>query len=213
MRQIRSSRAIRWGALTAVTLAVLGTVSVAGADEPRVTAAQRFEQAVDARHASVPAADEPTKSATAVDRPVERDGVDQFQAQVSGGTFVPINPYRTFDSRPFADGFLFPGEEVYFEVITDVNGIPQIPEGATAVSYNLTATGTLGAEGYLAVFPADINWPGNSSINWFGSSLSIANGGVVALGNLDGPGQISVYCGGVPMTGTDFIVDITGYYI
>jgi hypothetical protein len=213
MRQVKSSRAIRWAGLGAMALAVLGTVSVAGAGGPRVSAAQRFEQAVDARQASVSAGDEPVKSATAVDGLVERNGTDQFQAQGSGGTFVPINPYRAFDSRPFADGFLFPGDEVYFDVITDVNGTPQIPQGATAVTYNLTATATLGAEGYLAVFPADINWPGNSSINWFGSNISIANGGVVALGNLDGPGQISVYCGGVPMTGTDFLIDITGYYI
>lgn len=126
---------------------------------------------------------------------------------------MPINPYRTFDSRSYADGFMVPGDEVYFDVITDASGVPQIPADAVAVTYNLTATGTLGAEGYLAVFPADINWPGNSSLNWFASNVSIANGGVVALGNYDAPGQISVYAGNVPQTGTDFIVDITGHYI
>ena len=215
MRHVRASRAIRWTGVGILVLAVLGTFNVAGADAPRLTAAQRFERAVDARQASVAVADEPSaKSATAVDASVGRASAEgDLQAQVGGYTFVPVSPYRSFDSRAYADGFLLPGDEVYFDVLTDVNGTQQIPTGAVAVTYNLTATGTLGAEGYLAVFPADIYWPGNSSINWFAANLSIANGGVVALGYLDAPGQISVYCGLVPRTGTDFIVDITGYYI
>lgn len=215
MRHVRTSRGVRWAGAGVLVLAVLGTVTVAGADAPRLTAAERFERAVEARQASVAAADEPTgKSATRVGGSVERSSDDgQFQVQAGGYTFVPINPYRTFDSRAYADGFLLPGDEMYFEVLTDTNGVQQIPSNAVAVTYNLTATGTWGAEGYLAVFPADINWPGNSSINWFGGDLSIANGGVVTLGFLDGPGQISVYCGQVSLTGTDFIVDITGYYV
>ena len=215
MRHVSITRAARFGGAGVLALAVLGTVNVAGADTPRLTAADRFERAVEARQASVAVADEPTgKSATHVDGSVQRrTAAAQFEAQAGGYTFVPINPYRAFDSRAYVDTFLLPGDEIYFDVLTDTSGVQQIPADAVAVTYNLTATGTWGAEGYLAVFPADINWPGNSSINWFGSDLSIANGGVVTLGYLDAPGQISVYCGQVPLTGTDFIVDITGFYI
>lgn len=128
-------------------------------------------------------------------------------------TFVPISPYRALDSRAFSDGDMLPGDEVYFEVWTDQNGVPRIPSNVKAVAYNLTVTNTFGVGGYLSLFPANINWPGNSSINWFGSGLDLANGGIVAVGNFDGPGQVSVYAGVVPRTATYFLLDITGYFV
>ena len=212
MGHVRASRATRWASVGIAVLAALGAVGIAGAGGPRLTPEGRFERAVQSRSAA-PSASEapPAKSATPIDPTgAETDG--GLQAQLSGYTFTPINPYRAYDSRPYVDGFLLPGQGVYFEVLSDVNGTQQIPASAVAVTYNLTATGTFGAQGYLAVFPADINWPGNSSINWVASNQSIANGGVVALGARSGPGEITVYCGQVSLTGTDFIVDITGFY-
>jgi hypothetical protein len=104
-------------------------------------------------------------------------------------------------------------DEIYFDVIADVNGNLMIPENAVAVTYNLTITGTFGGSGFLALYPADVFWPGNSSIDWFAPGLDLANGGVVALGNYSGPGEIAVYCGDVFETATDFIIDITGYCV
>ena len=85
----------------------------------------------------------------------------------------------------------------------------QIPETAVAVTYNLTVTETSGS-GFLAVFPADVAWPGNASINWTGSNQTVGNGGTVAIGFLDGPAQMRVAMGGTGST--HYIIDITGYY-
>ena len=139
---------------------------------------------------------------------------DVPQGIAGGYVFVPINPYRTIDSRDYGDGYLLPGEEVYFEVLTNGQGVPQIPAEAVAVTFNLTATNTTGGGGYLSILPADINWPGNSSINWSANGTTIANSGTVALGNYDAPGQLAVLHGpGGRPGGVDYIVDITGYYI
>lgn len=138
----------------------------------------------------------------------------EARVPVGGLQYVPISPYRTLDSRAFGDdGDMFPDREVWFDVWTDANGNPRIPSDIKAVSYNLTVTDTLGGGGYLALYPADQLWPGNSSINWFGTGLDLANGGIVAVGNFDGPGEVAVYAGAVPDTATFFILDITGYFI
>ncbi|MEO6124702.1 MAG: hypothetical protein ABIR32_13440 [Ilumatobacteraceae bacterium] len=134
---------------------------------------------------------------------------------IAGGyVFVPINPFRALDSRDYVDGYLFAGDTWAFDVISDQSGGARIPTGAVAVTYNLTVTDTSGGGGYIAIYPANIDWPGNSSVNWTASGTTLANGGTVAIGNFNGPGKVEVYVGpaGGP-TGTDFLIDITGYYI
>ncbi|MGD9998194.1 MAG: hypothetical protein AB7L17_19245 [Ilumatobacteraceae bacterium] len=142
------------------------------------------------------------------------DGVTA--AGIAGGyVFVPISPYRTYDSRDYEPevGYMLGGDTVYFEVLTSSNGTPMIPANAVAVSYNLTVTNTYGS-GFLGLFPANVtSWPGTSSINWTAAGQTIANGGVVSLGTRSAPGQLSVYCGPAANLGTDFLIDITGYYI
>jgi hypothetical protein len=103
-------------------------------------------------------------------------------------------------------------QEFDIDVVTDVDGQLMIPQDAKAVTYNLTIADTQGA-GYLGIFPANVDWPGNSSINWWQSGLLLANGGAVGLGvsfvtNL--AGSVALHAGGPGSTA--FIVDITGYY-
>jgi hypothetical protein len=131
---------------------------------------------------------------------------------IDGGyVFVPINPYRNYDSRAYRNGRISSGEEIYGEVLTNESGEPQIPNYAVAVTYNLTVTNTDGP-GFLGAFPSDIDWPGNSSVNWTGRGATVGNGGTTAIGFLDADGQMSVYMGGPPGGSTDFIIDITGFY-
>lgn len=151
----------------------------------------------------------PLTSSTGVTKDVE--GLEA-SAVTNGLVFVPVNPYRTLDSRAYPDGLMVGGDSWYFDVLTTENGMPVIPATAEAVTYNLTVTGTYGW-GYCALYPADINWPGNSSINWTQNGQSIANGGTVAIGFWDAPGQVEIYCGPNATAATDFIVDITGYYV
>lgn len=206
------SRSLVGVALALGALAAVGTSSFAGREvmTPSSTEADRV---------AFPApAEEPSKALHVVtDKGVIGSSGDDGFVQsddfsLSSLSFVPINPYRALDSRAYRDGDMFPGVEVYFTVWEDEGGVQRIPSDIQAVSYNLTVTNTMGVGGYLAVFPADIFWPGNSSINWFGSGLDLSNGGIVAVGDLSEPGQVSVYMGEVPNTATYFILDITGYF-
>jgi hypothetical protein len=136
------------------------------------------------------------------------------EGTAGGYVFVPVDPYRTFDSRDYVDGYLLPGYQAYFVVLTDWQNQPRIPPEAVAVTFTLTATDTTGGGGYLAVFPADIAWPGNSTVNWMFDGTTIAGSGTVKLGVYNAPGQVFVLHGPAGRSGgTDFVMDITGYYI
>lgn len=123
--------------------------------------------------------------------------------------FYAITPYRAYDSRNDISGPIFAGEAGAIDVATDEGADPMIPYTANAVTYNLTVTSTASI-GFLALYPSDSYWPGNSSINWTGPQQTLANGGVVAL--TPGLGEIEVYAGGPAGSYTHFIIDITGYY-
>ena len=81
----------------------------------------------------------------------------------------------------------------------------EIPGARTAV-INLTVTGTVTA-GFVAVFPANIAWPNNSSINWSSSNQNLANSVITAV---DGSGQIKIRGGANP---THVVIDRIGYMI
>lgn len=57
------------------------------------------------------------------------------------------------------------------------------------------------------MFPANIAWPGNSSINWTSANENIANGVVTAL---DSSGRITIHGGASP---TDVVIDRIGWLI
>jgi hypothetical protein len=129
-----------------------------------------------------------------------------------GMVFHPINPYRAVDTRRQGEaGRLVSGFTVQHALWTDENGVAKIPETSGAVTYNLTATQTVG-NGFLAIFPGNTTWGGISSINWTVSNADIANGGTVGLGpaQLTGPGSVHVHAGG--FASTFFVIDVTGYY-
>ncbi len=112
-------------------------------------------------------------------------------------SFVPlpaaVTP-RIFDSR---GGPKFAINE---EKTVDL-GIP----GARTAIINLTVTETVGA-GFVAVFPADVTYPGNSSINWSGPNQDIANGVIVRV---DSAGKIKVRAS----NSTHVVIDRIGYMI
>jgi hypothetical protein len=124
--------------------------------------------------------------------------------------FNPIDPYRCIDTRPFNLGPFPSGQLFDIDLWTDEFGDPRIPSSASAVTFNLTVTETVGS-GFLAMFPADSDFPGVSNINWSGP-MTIANGGTVALGPSAslGPGCATVLGGGGGAA--QFIIDITGWF-
>ncbi len=134
----------------------------------------------------------------------------------TAGAFTAIAPVRMYDSRRPAPmpGRIASGDNRVVSVADardrrsgEVVTADVIPIGATAVTYNVTLDGTAGG-GYLSVNPGDAATFSASSINWSSPGSTLANAGVVKL---DGSRQVKVFCGGVGST--DFIVDITGYYL
>jgi len=79
--------------------------------------------------------------------------------------------------------------------------------GARTAVINLTVTQTGGA-GYVAAFPANIAWPGNSSINWYEPNSDLANGVLVAV---DPTGKIKIRGGGG--ADTHVVIDRIGYFL
>ena len=120
--------------------------------------------------------------------------------------FHTISPARAYDSR-LHDGPISSGQTRTISVAMTTGGAALVPQGASAVVYNLTVADTV-SMGFLGLFPAGTTWPGNSSINWFTANELDANGGIVALG---GDRQINVICGGGGST--NFIVDVTGFFL
>lgn len=104
---------------------------------------------------------------------------------------------RILDTRT-TGGKLAAGEER-----TIALGFP----GARGAVLNLTITETEGNGGFVAVFPANIAWPGNSSINWTSVNQTIANG---VIGAMDPAGQIKILAGGAR---TQVIIDRIGWLI
>jgi hypothetical protein len=113
--------------------------------------------------------------------------------------FVPFTggAPRVLDTRT-AGGKLADGEER-----TIALGLP----GARGAVINLTVTETEGTGGFVAVFPANVAWPGNSSINWFGAGQNLANSVTTAV---DPTASIKIRGGAAS---THVVIDRIGWLI
>jgi hypothetical protein len=110
-------------------------------------------------------------------------------------SFVALTGVPRYDSRTGA-GKLASGEERVINV--------GVPAGARAAVLNLTVTETEAA-GFVAVFAANITWPGNSSVNWSTTGQTVANAVITPVGP---DGKIKVF-GGVNKT--HIVIDTQGY--
>ena len=136
----------------------------------------------------------------------------------AGELFLLDAPVRVYDSRPATngpaatnDGPLGANAE---RAVSLANGFvgatstPAVPAGATAALITLTVADTNGA-GFLGVFSnALAAWPGTSNINWSTTGQAIATTTVSAV---DAAAKIKVHAGGNAV-GTNFVVDVTGFY-
>ena len=116
--------------------------------------------------------------------------------QPLGAAFVPVEPYRAYDSR-LSGGPLTGGQSR--QVVTGA------PADAVAVAYNLTVVGMSGP-GYLAVAPGDAPAGGTSTLNYTARGQQWAN---AYVSGVDEAGQIKVTAAGAA---TQFVVDVVGYY-
>ena len=114
----------------------------------------------------------------------------------TGELSVLDEPVRVLDTRTDG-GPVDPGSPRTVDV--------QAPDGAIAVAYNLTVTGTTGS-GYATVYPAGEAMPGTSVSNWNAANQTVANGYVSGLGEA---GSVTVAVAG---TAAQVVFDVVGYY-
>lgn len=137
----------------------------------------------------------------------------EIAGPASAGALHPVTPTRVYDSRLSGGSRLEPGQARVVsvadgrDVVTGVVTVPGlVPEGATAIMYNLTVDQTVGP-GYLQVTPAGETAVTASTINWTQSGTSLANSTMVGIST---DRQVRVYC--APSASTHFIIDVLGYY-
>lgn len=159
-------------------------------------------------------------SAAGAGSPADDPGAVTTSNAVVGATFVPVTPYRAFDSRNLpicsgAPGPFGPNESVVLDVGIDENDACNavLPSsGVVAVTYNITVVNTVG-QGLLSVNPVGSPAGSTSAVNWTETGQIVPNGGVVGVGDAF---EIEACCIVVqtgPTGSTNFFVDITGYYV
>lgn len=114
-----------------------------------------------------------------------------------GAQFYARNPDRSYDSRFDPAGRLLAGQSR-----TTLN---PVPDDAVAVALNATVTDTRGT-GYLSVTPPGPGVPTTSTVNWFVSPTTRANGSIIASDD----GQTRAYVGG--SYSTQYLYDLAGYF-
>ena len=139
-----------------------------------------------------------------------------FQYTLPTVSLVPITPVRVFDSR-FSSKIVQGAPRTInvkdaINVATGAVTIPNaIPQGARAVSFTVTVTGTANA-GYVAVLPGTTTTVTVSTINWAGSGATLSAGGIVSLGTGTAERKVTLVVGGSGSASTHVIFDVTGYF-
>ena len=136
--------------------------------------------------------------------------VDVSSWLTSGAGFTPMTPYRLLDTRhgvgaPQSKVGALDGSAPPLTVrFAGVNGIPT--SGVSAISLNLTATGTSVDKfgGFVTVYPCDVALPDVSSLN-FGANVSVPNAVVVPM---SATGDVCFHVRGR----ADLIADVNGWF-
>jgi hypothetical protein len=138
-----------------------------------------------------------------------------FQYTLPTVSLVPITPVRVFDSR-FSSKIVQGAPRTInvkdaINVVTGAVTTPNaIPQGARAVSFTVTVTGT-SSGGFVTVLPGTTTTVTASTINWSSSGSTLASGGIVSLGTGTAERQVTLVAGGSGAS-THVIIDITGYF-
>jgi hypothetical protein len=125
-------------------------------------------------------------------------------------TFVPVTPCRLFDTRPAPDtvgprSTPLAAGVAHTQSVRGTNGNCTVPNDATGVALNLTATNPT-AQSNVRVFPADAPAPLVSNLNFVAGQKPVANKVDVKL-SADGKIKLLNLAGTVNVLG-----DVVGYY-
>lgn len=114
----------------------------------------------------------------------------------TGARYWALDPSRTYDSR-IVDGPLAAGQ-------SRITSHP-VPVDATAILVNTTITGTTGT-GYLTLGEPTLGPPQTSTVNWFKSPTTRANGSIVTTNGH----ATRAFVGG--SNTTQYVIDVGGYF-
>lgn len=140
----------------------------------------------------------------------------QLAGADTAGSFHPLSPSRVYDSRaqwPFP-GRISTGQRrtVSTADSRDQNGVVIthniVPNGANAIFANITVVDTA-LSGWLAANPGGTTTVSASTINWSSDGQILANGVALAINPVNR--NLTVIAGGPGST--DFLIDITGYWM
>lgn len=137
----------------------------------------------------------------------------------TAGAFHALTPGRVYDSRAALPntGALSAGgtrtlsmadkRDLTTGAVTTANFVPA---GATAIACNVTVVNTAGG-GFLAVNPGGTTEVSAATINWSASGQILNNGVIVTLNAANR--EVTVVAGGGAGAQTDFVIDVTGYFL
>lgn len=111
--------------------------------------------------------------------------------------FVPLTPTRLLDTR---GGAALVGQAPALEI--DVAGHAGVPADASAVVFNVTATGS-SSDGYVTLYPCGASVPTTSTVN-FAPGQTVANAATVPLSD----GKVCAFA----YTDTNLVLDVNGAY-
>jgi hypothetical protein len=127
-------------------------------------------------------------------------------ATAGASTFTTLPPVRVIDTRTTLNGIT--GKiPVNGTDVLKIAGLSGVPNDATAVVANVTATGALGS-GFITVYPNGESVPNASNVN-FVKGQTVPNLTIVPVGT---NGSIDFTNGGQQTGPTDLVVDISGYF-
>jgi hypothetical protein len=126
-----------------------------------------------------------------------------YTSDTTGEQYSALKPARLLDTRN-ATGISTTSKISNATISLKVRGLGGVPNGATSVVLNLTATQTVGS-GYLEAYPEGATRPTASNVNWPVTGTTIPNLAVVPIGS---DGNVSIYVHG----SAHVIADVFGYF-
>ena len=142
----------------------------------------------------------------------------KLSGPAAAGAFHPMAPTRVYDSRATqpSPGLLTNATPrlVSIKDKRDINtgavlAADVVPAGATAISCNVTVVNTVGG-GFLTVNPGGNVIVSGATVNWSITGQILNNGVIVQLNDQR---QVTAIAGGGVGPRTDFVIDVTGYFV
>lgn len=136
------------------------------------------------------------------------------QAQSGPFQFHAVTPCRVVDTRNpnGTNGGPILSQPGTRPRIFQIQGNCGVPNGAAAVTINVTVTGQNmtgpSGGGFLTLYPSSASLPNVSTIDFTNADGSLANGAIVPLANQ--AGDLAVWLGGIGTV--HVILDVTGYF-